>query len=616
MEDKPSESPETPASGSDDPLLEPMAHGEKLGRYTLLNELATGGMATLYLARVTGPSGFEKYFAVKRIHPHLAKEKHFVEMFLDEARIAARISHPNVVQIHELGVVEKNLFITMEYIEGESLARLMSTVWKKPQSGGHRTRFPLREAVHIIGETAAGLHAAHELCAPDGQHIDLVHRDVSPHNILVSYGGHVKLIDFGVAKARWRIAHTDGGAVKGKIAYMSPEQLQGEPLDRRSDLFSLGIVLYELTTGRRLFKQSADVGSLAQIINVTIRRPTEVLADYPRELEDVVLRALAKKREDRFQTADEMRRALEHVAMSLGPPRGATDLGVIMRTVFADRMQQKSRLRDGYHMADLEAEQSDRISSSGTLDLGPATPSVDSLKPTVVQQLGGKRRPGVLIAGLGGIIAVLVLILVWALGMRSAAPPPSRLGSVRISSSPAGAAVYANGQGPVANTPALLGELVPGALTLALQLDGYQRWERTLQVGDKGQEIILDASLLPLPKPTVQEPPAATQPAPQPLPQEPAVAQPETTAPRVRAPAPRPPAARKPGQLTLDAAPWAEVWLGSKKLGQTPLIDLSLPAGTHTLMLLPKGQKPGRRLQIEIKPGQKTRKQVTLDNLR
>jgi len=173
---------------------------ETLGRYELKYELASGGMATLYLATVSGPGGFTKLVAIKRIHPHLSKQRHFVEMFLDEARIAARIQHPNVGQIYELGESDRNLFIAMEYIEGESLTRFARIYLTQRRDRGEPTLLPIRECATIVAEAAAGLHAAHELLAPDGSPLGLVHRDVSPHNVLISYDGHVKLIDFGVAK--------------------------------------------------------------------------------------------------------------------------------------------------------------------------------------------------------------------------------------------------------------------------------------------------------------------------------------------------------------------------------------------------------------------------------
>src|SRR5262245_61887209 len=214
---------------------------ERIGRYEVVGELAIGGMATILLGRLVGPRGFEHPVVIKRILPHLAKMPEFVDMFVDEARIVAGIRHPNVVQVTELGCEGDELFLVMEYLEGESVGGLLRRIWT--QDG----EIDRALAVYIVAEACAGLHAAHELTDEAGKLRGLVHRDISPQNMFVTYSGAVKVLDFGIAQAADRLTRTEAGQVKGKFAYMSPEQCLSQPLDRRSDVFALGVVLYELT---------------------------------------------------------------------------------------------------------------------------------------------------------------------------------------------------------------------------------------------------------------------------------------------------------------------------------------------------------------------------------
>src|SRR5262245_48097918 len=242
-----------------------MSSPTQIGRYQIVGELATGGMAEILLGKLVGPSGFERPVVIKRILPHLAKRSSFVQMFLDEARVVARIRHPNVVHVHELGKDGDELFMVMEYLDGESLQNVQRRTRK------NKERLPLALAAHVVAQVAGGLHAAHELADDAGRPLGLVHRDVSPHNVFITYDGNVKVLDFGIAKFAERATDTEAGQLKGKFPYMSPEQCRGLPLDRRSDVFSLGTVLFELVTGRRLFAR--DTGLLAMQAVVSDRVP-------------------------------------------------------------------------------------------------------------------------------------------------------------------------------------------------------------------------------------------------------------------------------------------------------------------------------------------------------
>ena len=308
---------------------------EPFGRYSLLKRLAGGGMGEVFLARQEGIQGFEKLLVIKTLLPHLTQNKEFVEMFLDEARLAARLAHPNVIQIFDLGQVEDVFYIAMEYVHGEDLKRM----WK--QAYHAKRTIPTPIAVRIVADAAAGLGYAHRLANAEGQPLGLVHRDVSPQNILLTFDGGVKLIDFGVAKAAGRATQTQTGALKGKYAYMSPEQVEGEELDRRSDVFALGIVLWEMTTGSRLFRSESDVATLKLVSRCEVPPPSQQNPDVPPALDPIVLKALAKDREQRYQDMEAFRLDLENWLAETRSPGSAAHLATYMRDLFSARLERE-----------------------------------------------------------------------------------------------------------------------------------------------------------------------------------------------------------------------------------------------------------------------------------
>jgi serine/threonine-protein kinase len=315
-------------------------------------------MAELYLAKLAGSHGFERLVVVKRMLPHLSEDRELVGMFIDEARIISGIRHPNVVQVLDFGQQGKDLFLVMEYLEGEPISGLMRRLHARGQA------LDLGLAAWILAEACAGLHASHELRDGDGLNRGLVHRDVSPQNLFLSYSGQTKVIDFGIAQARNRNTHTEPGQMKGKYAYMSPEQCQGFSLDRRSDIYSLGIVLFELTTGRKLFKRDNILETLRAVSQSEVPAPSTLVDGYPKELEAICFRALAAERGDRFQTAAEMRRALLRVALGLGL-REAPDeqASQVMHELFQDRISRKfellNRVRTGQEVPSIPAHEVD-----------------------------------------------------------------------------------------------------------------------------------------------------------------------------------------------------------------------------------------------------------------
>jgi len=307
-----------------------------LGRYRVVDEIGVGGMAAVHLARADGPGGFQKWVAIKRIHRHLAEDEQFIRMFLDEARIAARISHPNVAQVFDLGKQRDTYWIAMEYLHGEPLREIMRAV----EEGGAPTMGP-QLAAKVISDAAEGLHAAHELRDKDGKLLNLVHRDVTPHNLFLTYDGAVKVVDFGIAKVTGRLSTTRAGTLKGKLAYMSPEQVQGISIDRRTDIFALGVVLWELTTGRRLFRMDSDLETLERVQACVVPPPSSIIDNYPVELESIVMRALAKDPNRRFASARDMSRALQQYVMRAGAFVGPEEIGAYVKHVLSERFQKR-----------------------------------------------------------------------------------------------------------------------------------------------------------------------------------------------------------------------------------------------------------------------------------
>ncbi|MBN2195563.1 MAG: serine/threonine protein kinase [Polyangiaceae bacterium] len=315
-------------------MVRELERGTRFGRYDLLVKIGRGGMASVWVAHEHAVRAEDsRIVAVKTIHSNLAEEVEFVKMFLDEGQLVSRIRHPSVVDLYEVGEIDGVVYMTMEWVEGDSLHALIA-------EAGKRRPIPPEMAVRIIADAAAGLHAAHGLRDENGVELNVVHRDVSPHNILISTSGRVKLVDFGVAKARLRASEaTEVGHVKGKFGYMSPEQALARPVDRRSDVFSLGIVLYELTTGRRLFRGESDAETLSLVVKGEIPPLTSLVPDYPLALERIAMKALSRSRRERFQSARDFQRALERYLKDerIVVPRAG--IAGLLRKVLGDRIE-------------------------------------------------------------------------------------------------------------------------------------------------------------------------------------------------------------------------------------------------------------------------------------
>jgi serine/threonine protein kinase len=307
------------------------------GKYFLLDKLATGGMAEVFKAKTYGVRGFERLLVIKRILPHLTKDREFVEMFIDEAKIAVELTHANIVQVFDLGKISKNYFIAMEYVNGKDLRAIL----KKCQALSRK--LDISFAAFIAMEVLKGLSYAHNKKDPQtGEPFNVIHRDISPQNVMVSYDGAVKIVDFGIAKAEKRLNETQVGVLKGKFGYMSPEQAMGMEIDCRTDIFSTGIILFEMITGRRLFLGENDLETLELIRNAEVPRPSKYNSDVPVELEEIIFRALNRDPEERYAAAKDMQVDLTKFLYSYKSDFTASELSSFLQDVFRQEMQEET----------------------------------------------------------------------------------------------------------------------------------------------------------------------------------------------------------------------------------------------------------------------------------
>ena len=544
-----------------------------IGKYKLMRLIASGGMAEVYLARQAGAAGFEKLVCLKRILPHLARDRQFVEMFLNEARLAARLDHPNIVSIYDLGEANGNYFIAMEFIDGPSLR----AVAKRARERGER--LPIAEVVKIVSMAAGGLHYAHDLADAEGKPLGLVHRDISPDNILVHRNGMAKVVDFGIAKAANSSGRTRTGALKGKVAYMPPEQLRGDPLDRRTDVFALGVVLYEMLAGQRPWEGDSDVSLIGRIMTEEPKPLSTLRPDAPAGLTAVLDRALAKDREARYASCHDLQADLEALLVSLGKTITAARV-----SDFAKAYEEPVPAPDestGAAMKALEVEM--KLSGPAAAVAGrhapPRAPRTTVLPPPAPNRHGFAYGAiaFLCVAAIGGSGGYLVL----QHAPRLAEPAAERVASqvemaARVPTmTPLAADAGPSAQGVMAQAAAV-------AVTAAVP-----------------------AAPPPAPVAVPPSPPAAPPPASVAVPSAPAVplaaptSAPESQqvvvakpSPSVHAkpkrsiPPPAPPLAAR-GELVLLIRPWAKVEVDGQDIGVTPLNEpLMLAEGEHIVRLV------------------------------
>jgi len=620
-----------------EPLAPPdVGVGSRLGKYEIIKRLATGGMAEIFLARVSGLPGFQKMVVIKRILPQLATKTDFVEMFLDEARIAATLQHPNVVQMYDVGVVDGNYFIAMEYLHGEDVRSLSRALHRQDK------KLPIEHALNIVIGVSSGLHYAHEKVGFDGKPLEIVHRDVTPQNIIVTYDGAVKLLDFGIAKASNRFGETRFGTLKGKVPYMSPEQCRGEPLDRRSDIFSLGIMLYELTLGKRLYQGKSDFEVLKQIVEGTVTPPSELDKEYNKPLEEIVMRALEKEKDKRYQTARDIQADLESLVRAVRLHVSPIALTRFMEETFGNKIEawreaQAKGVTLGEHLEKLpvpaenaladddleeigetQAREAERIAaeraafrqkiegrSTGEHDVVPA--NLDA----VTRALGGpapheaevpelKRKPPWLVLGTAAIVAVVGVAVVLH-SRKAAEPTPATVNPPPVATAPTT---------PVA-TP-----LEPAAAQKAEPTKADEpKADEPKAAEAKTEEPKAAVAATKASRHVVHKPKhasvASNETAPAPTPKAPAGPKPAPLAAIQSPDAKKEPAApvklEGEGTLLLATSPWCNVKIDGVDKGPTPL-NVKLHAGQHTVVLSNPEFKINRTIPVMILPNETNRK--------
>jgi serine/threonine-protein kinase len=567
----------------------------RFGKYTLIRKLATGGMAELFLAIQKSMAGFEKLLVIKRILPAMNKDRGFIDMLLHEARIAATLSHPNIVQVFDVGEVDGTYFIAMEHVHGEDLRSIVRHMKKKDV-----VEFPLEHALSIVLGMCAGLAYSHDKRDLDGTALNIVHRDVSPQNVVVTFTGDVKVVDFGIAKSDAVLEeHSKNGHLKGKVPYMSPEQARGESTDWRSDIFATGVILFELTTGKRLFKGTSEYDTLKLICDREYPLPSQARFGYPRELEVIVMRALAKDRTERWQSAREMQGAIEEFVRKERLAVSTIALSKFMQGLFEDKLaSQKEALLQGKQLADIIALEGNS-DSMGSIDTRTPISSTGGAVRTLTEVRPPRGRGLWIAAGAAAIVLTAGGIALWARHGRTeaiqAAPVPEALpvrGVIAIASDPPGAAIAVNGEGRAETTPARLPGLMLGMpYDLRVTKDGFEPATQTVTLTDLDPSSAVSVVL-------VRSMPAA----------ESAVA---ATAMGKSAPAARSldkPAAAGPavaagsGKLNVGArGGWCNVVVDGAARGPTPVAGVVLSAGTHTVTCTPEGGHP-QSASVRVEP--------------
>lgn len=479
---------------------------ESFGRYFLVDKIAVGGMAEVFKAKSFSHGGFEKLLVVKRILPHLSDNIDFVEMFIDEAKISVELQHPNIVQIYDFGKLRDNYFLAMEYVEGKDVKGILRKLAE------HRKLLPTEYAVYIGHEMCKGLDYAHKKTDLHGRPLGIVHRDISPSNILVSYNGDVKIADFGIAKAAISAYNTHDGVLKGKFEYMSPEQARGRDIDLRSDVFATGIILHEMLTGRRLFKTDSEIKTLEKIKAVDIEAPSALNPAIPARLDEIVMRALAREVDDRYQDAKELQNALLEYMYPSTPDLTRESLSHFMRELFKEEIAaERVRLEEGTRIAAELWEQTPELELDEEWEESPGS----------AQTLETRRgRLGLFVA------MAIILLLGGGLVFLATREPQTKVVEKVIREHPTTAGIhlvvrpgqnataYLNGKVIGHGAQVAYDDITPGKpVTVRVEAPGHQPFEDTVTI-KAGETLRLPVTLQPLeqPKPvrpTVEKAPAS-----------------------------------------------------------------------------------------------------------
>ena len=549
------------------------------GKYLLLERINVGGMAEVFKARALGGEGVEKLVAIKRILPTVAEDEEFIRMFVEEAKITSQLSHAHLARTFDLGIVGGSWYLAMEYVPGKDLRSVFERLKRR---GAH---VPSLLAAYLIARICEGLDHAHTRRDLAGRELGIVHRDVSPQNIVCSYGGEVKLIDFGIARTAQNISRTQAGVLKGKFGYMSPEQVRGLALDARSDVFAAGVVLYELCTGERLFTGASDYSVLDKVQQARVTPPARFDPAIPPRLERIILQALAREPADRFQSAGAFATALDAVLLE-GPGRPVTreDVGAFMRATFADEL--RGRFPDP-----------DRVEAAPRANAAPAEAAPTKVvAPRRVDDTPAPSRWRTVLAALLGAAAACALattLFAWDRPAPAPAPAPAKPAGpavpateLLVLSQPPGADLFVDGE-PAGRTPAFLRNL-DGRTQHAIVLENPCRRSWQLAVPARAGRRDLAASLRRVPGACASGAAAAeAQPT-----------FPEGVAPLL-------------GFLSLRAKPDANVLVDGVDIGRTtPLSFWPLRSGPHRVELV-KGGLAGE-IAVDVRPGESRSETVDL----
>ncbi|HEX2875573.1 MAG TPA: serine/threonine-protein kinase [Polyangiaceae bacterium] len=551
-----------------------------------LCRLGQGGMAEVHLANAAPPSAPPSLVVVKRMHLQHVDDSSTVRMFLDEARLALRLSHPNIVRTDRLGSFDGRHGIVMEFLEGQPFHQVLKRAYETEAT------LSLEVVVQIAIAALDGLHYAHELKDQEGQPLSIVHRDVSPQNLFITYDGAVKLLDFGIAKNALQDGRTRTGLLKGKVSYMAPEQARGDDLDRRADIWSLGVVLWEAVTGSRLFKGSNEAATLNMTLTDDVPPPSLRRPDLPLELEAILLRALKRDPAQRYASAAVMRDELE-AWLSNRELMPSASVSQLMPRLFGKEMRE--------HRQQIQ-----------TLLHAPAEPTTESGVTLIASQPGGSRTFSSLHATqvssvtdlmeeltrqrrvttrlLGGLLVLVGAALLGGLYLMlqrpaAMAPMPAGWAEKQAATAPV-AATTPSRAAEVASQQAAAPVAAAAVATASSAAAGSSRWPASARSGKPGRQASASA---PAGGVATEAPPLSPSPAPV------------------------PPTPVEMGRLNLDTTPWAIVSEGGRVLGQTPLVGVPLPAGTHTLVLSNPEQGLKTAYQVTISAGQVTSRRVGLD---
>ena len=554
------------------------------GRYFLIDKIAVGGMAEVFKAKSFSHGGFEKLLVIKRILQHLSDNDEFVEMFIDEAKISVELQHPNIVQIYDFGRIAENYFIAMECVEGKDIKGILRKLAER------RKLLPMEYAVYIAHEMCKGLDYAHKRTDMQGNPLGIIHRDVSPSNILVSYSGEVKVADFGIAKAQISAYNTKGGVLKGKFEYMSPEQASGEHLNHLSDVFATGIILHEMLTGRRLFKTDSDIKTLERIKSVDIKAPSTLNPSIPQRLDDIVMKALSQDRATRFPDARALQTALLEFMYPATPDLTRENLGHFLTELFsAEIRDERLRLEEGTKAATDMHEHAPEIDLDLEWEESPGSGQTMHVKPS--------RAP--LMGALLAIVALCATLLWVGTQQGQVQPEPipqtpePAISNLHIEVSPSeSTTIKVDGSIIATSVDQIQTEILPGkAFELEVSAPGYQTFKRSYTTSPNAT---LHLPIILIPKPAPKAPaepkPTNTQTTPTPV--------------QVEAPTPQ----SKPGWLNVNVrGGWAEVYVNNQRVDTTPLYQHSLPAGRHVVEIVNGTTGKREKRTVTIVPNETTR---------